>query len=108
MKYSIKSNLQASYKRLLEEMQSVNFGRIEDLHIIKGQPQFEPRPRIIREIKFGGENGPRPEIQSDNFELKAQHREFFACLDKLDHAVIHSLEVKHGLPFMMRVEESAN
>jgi hypothetical protein len=56
-----KSSLLESHRRLVELMQQVNFGHFENLVIRNGQPVFSPPPRIIREVKLGGENGPRPE-----------------------------------------------
>jgi hypothetical protein len=92
-------------RRLVEMMQSVNFGRIEGLVVRGGKPGFDPRPRVIREIKFGGENGPRPETARADFTLRTEVRELFAQLEALGDAVVSSIEVKHGLPFRMTVVE---
>jgi hypothetical protein len=88
-------------------MQRLNFGRIEGLVVQDGRPVFDPRPRVVREIKFGGENGPRPELAKADFALKAEVRQLFAQLEALGDGVVSSLEVKHGLPFRMIVEEVA-
>src|SRR5262245_59935470 len=48
-------------RRLVELMQNLNFGRIEVLVIRNGNPILDPLPRVVREVKFGGDNGPRPE-----------------------------------------------
>lgn len=90
-------------RQLMRLMQQINFGRIQSLEIIDGQPVLSPRPHIIREIKFGAENGPRPELRSRDFLLKAQVVELFACFDELQNGVVDVLEVKHGLPFRMLV-----
>lgn len=94
-------------RHLVEMMQSVNFGRIEGLVVRNGEPVLDPPPRIIREVKFGGENGPRPEAAKQDFALKAQVRELFAQMEAMGNATIHSIEIKHGLPFKMTVEEDA-
>ena len=49
----------------------------------RGQPVMDPPPRIIREIKFGGDNGPRPEAAKVDFALKTQVRDLFAQLEAL-------------------------
>lgn len=90
---------------LLELMQSVNFGRIENLLVNAGEPVVAPRPVVVREIKFAGENGPRPELAANDFLLKQQVVELFAFFDQLQDGVIDVLEVKHGLPFRMIVTE---
>jgi hypothetical protein len=104
---SSKSSLSPARRRLVELMQDLNFGRIERLEILDGQPVFDPPPRVVREIKFGARNGPRPEAALRDFVLKAQLVEFFACLDTLGDGVIERLEVQHGLPFRVALEEAA-
>jgi hypothetical protein len=90
---------------LLELMQTINFGRIENLPIREREPALDPRPVIVREHKFAGENGPRPEIGKADFLLKQQVVELFAFFDQLKDGVIEVLEVKHGLPFRVIVRE---
>ena len=57
---------------LVELMQNINFGRIENLTVRAGMPVFAPPPRVVREVKFGGENGPRPEAAKQDFSLKSR------------------------------------
>jgi len=102
-----KKQLSEHQESLVEIMQSLNFGRIEDLPVHAGQPVLAPPPRVIREVKFGGDNGPRLEVANDDFELKAQVRELFAQMKVMGNGVIRCLEVKHGLPFRMTIEENA-
>ncbi len=100
-----KQDLSAARVDLLELMQSINFGRIERLRIRNGEPVFDPHPVVVREIKFGGENGPRPELGNGDFLLKQQVVELFAFFDETRNGVIDVLEIKHGLPFRMIVTE---
>ena len=106
MRYEInKSILSPSRARLLELMQRLNFGFVESLAFRDGQPVFSPPPRLVREVKFGADNGPRPEADQRDFTLKARVLDLFAHLEALGSGVIRRLEVKHGLPFLMTVEE---
>jgi len=98
-----KSDLPPGRARLVELMQNINFGRIEGLAVEDCQPVLDSPARIIREIKFGGQNGPRPESVVADFALKSQVLELFRCFDGLSDGVIEILEVKHGLPFRMEV-----
>ena len=100
-----KAGLPEPCRRLVELMQTVNFGRIEELPIRNGQPVLDPRPRVIYEIKLGGENGPRPELGTADFFLKQQVIELFAFFDEMQNGIIDVLEVKHGLPFRVIVTE---
>jgi hypothetical protein len=100
-----KGALSPGRRWLVELMQQLNFGRIENLFVCGGDPVREPPPRVEREIKFGGENGPRPEAGAADFLLKGQVIELFEHLDQLADGEIAVLEVKHGLPFRMIVAE---
>jgi hypothetical protein len=104
---SSKSSLSPARRRLVELMQDLNFGRIKRLEVQGGQPVFDPPLRIVREIKFGALNGPRPEAALRDFVLKALLVEFFTWLDMFGDGVIGRLEVQHGLPFRIVVEQSA-
>ena len=99
-----KASLSAPRRRLLETMQRLNFGRIEDLEIRNGDPVFNPAPRIMQDIKLGGENGPRPELIASDFVLKSQVAEFFDHLSRLGNGSVETIEVKHGLPFKLVIE----
>jgi hypothetical protein len=101
-----KAVLSPARRRLLELMQLVNFGRIENLIVRGGEPSLVPPPRVVREVKFGGDNGPRPELATDDFRLKAQVVDLFRELDRLADGTVEALEVKHGLPFRLLVAEA--
>src|SRR5690242_16219301 len=72
-----KAALSPSRKRLVQMMQHLNYGRIEDLSIRGGEPIFDPPPRVIRHIKLGADNAPRPELAHADFALKSQIVELF-------------------------------
>jgi hypothetical protein len=48
-------------------MQKLNFGRIEGLQIRDGEPVLNPVPRLIRDIKLGGETDRGPNSDAWNF-----------------------------------------
>ncbi len=100
-----KSTLTPARARVVMMMQTLGFGTIYEQHVRDGEPIFTPPPRIVREIKFGGENGPHAMTRAEDFILKQQVRDFFAQLDAFGTGTILSLEVKHGLPFRMTIEE---
>ena len=86
-------------RKLVEMMQLINFGRLEDLKVRDGEPVLEPGPRLVREVKFAAESGPRSETNLPDFILKEQHRDLFRVLDQLGTGTIAVLSIKHGLPF---------
>lgn len=101
-----KATLPEPHQRLIELMQRINHGRIEGLAIRRGAPAFNPPPRVVQDIKLGGENGPRPELQRDDFALRSQVTELFEHLARLGDGVVTVLEVKHGLPFKLVIEQT--
>jgi hypothetical protein len=100
--------LTPAWKRLLRLFQKVNFGRVKRVVVRNGEPVFDPRPQVVRDIKFGGDNVSRPESVSVDYSLKPQVRELIEQLARLGDGVVKVIEVKHGLPFLMRVVESAD
>ena len=102
-----KSQLSSAQQSLLTILQRLNFGRIESLHVRGGQPLFTSTPRLIRELKFGGDNQPRPELVHGDFRLKSQVQELLREMAELGTGVIELIEVKHGLPFRMLLTASA-
>lgn len=104
---STKSSLSEPRRRLLEAMQRLNFGRIEGLAIHNGEPVFQPAPRIIRDIKIGGENGPRPELAIEDFVLKSPMVELFDHLAGIGDGTLDLIEVKYGMPFRLVVQQAA-
>jgi hypothetical protein len=101
-----KSSLTPARRRLVERLQQLNFGRVEGLLVRGGEPVFGPPTRVVREIKFGGENAPRPERGLGDFLVKAQVAELLRCLSEIGDGVIDVLEVKHGLPFRLILAEA--
>jgi hypothetical protein len=102
----IKSALSINRRRLVETMQTLNFGRIEALHIRAGEPAFSPAPRVTQDIKLGTENSPRPELDRVDFVLRSSVIEMFAHFEKLHDGTVAVIEVRHGLPFRLVLERS--
>lgn len=100
-----KSSLSPAFKHLLGLMQSLNFGRLENLDVRDGEPIVTPETRAVRDTKFGNENGPRAEKFLGDFLLKKQVVDLVGEIRALGNGRIECLEVKHGLPFLMRTAE---
>ncbi len=98
------SFLSPARQLLLRQLQDLQFGRIENLAVIRGEPVWDAGCRLIRTVKFGSANP--PQTFSADFELKKQVRELFQTLDETSEGLILSLEVKHGLPFAVDIIQS--
>lgn len=94
-----KRALSPARRQLVALFQQWNFARIEGLVIRNGDPVLDPLPQFVREYKFAGENGPRPESGLGDFALKPQIIDLFRLMDELGNGTITVLTVKHGLPF---------
>jgi hypothetical protein len=99
-----KSALSPPQRQLVQMMQNVNFGCIENLHIRDGEPCFDPPPRLVYEIKISGENGPRAESHRRDFALKSGVIQLLAQIVRIQNGIIQTIVVRHGLPQLLRVE----
>ena len=92
-------------RRLIRLLQSVNFGRIV-FWVRAGRPDFTRPFRTVRTVKpAGGENGPRPEVHSADFEVR---KEVMTLIEQVANAADGAqvtVEVKHGLPFLIEIAE---
>jgi hypothetical protein len=100
-----KSVLSEPQSRLVEMLQRLNFGRIEALQVRGGVPVFVPPPRIVQKLKMGGDNAPRPEAELQDFLLKRPTIEMLQAIAELGEGVVLSIDVKHGLPFALEIEQ---
>ena len=99
-----KSDLQPGQKWLVETMQAINFGTISGLLVVGGEPTADPPPRLVRELRLPGENGPRPETRMSDFELREQIVELLREIERLGTGTIDLIEVRHGVPFRVFLE----
>lgn len=100
-----KSSLSHRRRKLLEIMQCLNHGRIEDLRIERGEPIFDAELRIVKEIKLGSANGPRPELLQSDFVLRAEAVELFQHLDELGSGRVTLIQVRGGLPCRVVIQQ---
>ena len=84
-------------------MQRLNYGQIRRLPIVNGEPVLTPLPITVRTVKFGAENGARPQVSLEDFALKDQVVGLLNEISNVDDGEIESVEVKAGLPFMAMI-----
>jgi hypothetical protein len=100
------ASLTGPRRRLVELMRDIHFGRIEYLLVRDGEPVWDPPPRIVREVKFPREI-PCGATLGAEFLLKQQVVELLNFFDQMQDGTIAVLEIKHGLPFRILVEDRA-
>lgn len=103
----LKSALSPARQRLVELMQDVNYGRIEDLEVRDGEPVLDPRPRTRRVIVLGKDNGANAARDRADFPLKDKVLELLAVLDRERSFIAIELVIDNGLPVRMTVADGA-
>jgi len=96
------AGLSPARKRLVDTLHELRFGRIANLSICCGEPQWTPPPTIIQTIKLPLEAEAGDLIGSDHV-LKTGWVDLFRCFDRLQNAVVSRLECRFGLPCLVEI-----
>lgn len=59
-------------------------------------------------LKMGGQNGPRDEANLPDFWLKQPIVDLLQAIHEIGDGEILAIDVKHGLPFTVEIEQRAN
>jgi hypothetical protein len=101
-----KSELSIPRQSLVRMMQRINFGRIISLSIRSGEPDFSRPYRTVRTVKLAGrDNGARPESGLADFELCKEQIALIDQISSLPDGTRMTIEVKHGVPFLVEIEQ---
>jgi hypothetical protein len=95
--------LTAGQSRLLDLIEELGFGRIEQLSIHDGEPCYDRSPRIVEEIKLGSMAERRPGCTTRGATLKKEFESLFNHLSGLSDGTV-DIEIRHGLPFKLVLE----
>lgn len=92
-------------KRLLQLMQEVHYGRIEDLVICNGEPVMGLPVKILRDVKLSGECSRKPILADRDYLDKPQVVEMLRQFHRLGDGVVQLVEIHDGLPFRIHIVE---
>lgn len=98
------SQLSAPRQALVRLLQSVNFGYVEGLDVRRGEPVFNPTPMVFVEVKLDASNGPRPEVESADFELRSEVIRLVEQFDELGDGSVERIDIRHGVPRRVVIE----
>jgi len=98
------SQLSPARQQLVRLCQALNFGAIRSLEVRGGQPVFEPAPVVVYDWKLEGDDPPRPELLTADFELRVEVGRMLAKLDQIGNGWIERIDVRAGLPRRMMIE----
>lgn len=99
-----KLDLSESERQLVELLQNLDFGRVEELHVLDGKPTFDPPPRAIATLKMKAETRRRDEAAVRDFSLKQSVVLLLLLIRQIGDGKILAIEVRHGLPMTVDVE----
>jgi hypothetical protein len=98
------TQLSPARQQLVRLCQTLNFGAVRSLEVRVGEPVFEPGPVVVYDWKLDGDDPPRPEVLTADFELRAEVRRMLAKLDQIGNGWIERIDVRAGLPRRMAIE----
>lgn len=97
-----KRSLDPPKLKLVEAIEELRFGRIEQIPIHDGRPHYEQATQTVQEIKLGSETEPHVEHSDADLTLKGEFERLFIQFDRLRDGLV-DIEVRHGLPFRLVV-----
>lgn len=92
-------------KRLLQLMQDVHYGKIEDLVISGGEPVLGLPVKVLRDIKLSVDGGRKPTFPDRDYLDKPQVVEMLRQFKRLGDGVVQLVEIHDGLPFRIHIVE---
>lgn len=87
--------------KLVEAIEDLGWGRIEQIPICDGSPCLEAAAQTVREIKLGSETEPFERSNAD-LTLKAEFERLLNQLHQLGDGLV-DIEIRHGIPFKLLV-----
>jgi hypothetical protein len=97
-----KRSLDPARLKLVEAIEELGWGHIEQIPICDGSPCLEEAAQIVREIKLESETEPFERSKAD-LTLKAEFERLFNQLSQLHDGFV-DVEVRHGAPFKLVVK----
>lgn len=97
--------LSHSEQKLLQLMQEVHYGKIEDLVISGGEPVMGLPVKILRDVKLSGECSRKPILADRDYLDKPQVVEMLRLFKRLGDGVVQLVEIHDGLPFRIHIVE---
>ena len=98
------SELSTPRQALVRLCQSIDYGQILDLQIRDSEPQFNPAPTVLLDIKLDAGGVGRPESQLSDFALCDEVCRLLGRIDKLQNGDVQRIEVRAGIPRRILIE----
>jgi hypothetical protein len=96
-----KRSLGPAQLKLVEAIEELGFGRIDQIPVCDGSPCLERATQTVREINLGSEPKPFERCLAD-LTLKAEFERLLNELSQLGDGLV-DVEIRHGAPFKLLV-----
>jgi len=97
-----KRSLGPAQLKLVDAIEELGFGRIEQIPVCDGSPCLERATQTVREIKLESETE-QFERSNDDLTLKVEFERLFNQLSQLRDGLV-DIEIRHGMPFKLFVK----
>src|SRR5690348_9089075 len=97
-----KDSLSPGRKRLIEMVERMNFGWIEQLVINDGEPCFGQAHRIVEDVKLNSRPTDDTDLGRDDFTINKEFENLFAQFERLRNGTV-DIEIRHFLPFRLTI-----
>ena len=101
-----RSDLCESERYLIDLLQQLGFGRIEDLSVRDGKPLFDPPPRVVATLTLRAEIENRGETHGVDFALKREIVLLLLLIRQIRNGKILLISIRHGLPIKVEVDRA--
>lgn len=98
-------SISEAQKRLLQLMQEVHYGKVEDIVISSGEPVMGLPVKVLRDVKLSGESGRKTIFADRDYLDKPQVVEMLRQFRRLGDGIVQLVEIHDGLPFRMHIVE---
>jgi hypothetical protein len=98
------SDLSPSERSFVAALQELGFGHLESIKVRRGELILDPWPTVVQVLKLGAAQA-EPSNRPADFDLKKPLVEFLEYIRGVEDGEVRRLEVRHGLPFSMEIEQ---
>lgn len=92
------AELSPEMRALVRLCQSINFGSIRNLVFVGGEPVFTTGATILKDFKLDTDDGVRPEVYLEDFELPKEITRLISQLEQIKEGIIACMEIRAGIP----------
>jgi len=96
-----KVNLSQNWRHLLRLMESIDFGRLENLRLQDGEPLLDEDLAIVKSIRIDTAGEPLRPFIEDEATLQAAADEAVRKVGRLAGGLIQQIDLRFGLPQSM-------